>query len=137
MQTPCRGARSAAGQPGSSSLTLVQVFEQNIKKLRVTVWVEQNKQTKRETALSHDFWCCNVLVRNTPSKTGDLSCKGTKNQVRLSHWEVYLFRRQRSSTGPGAVGDSGLDGLSPPCFPPSSPCRQVERAAAKLTTPLQ
>lgn len=72
-----------------------------------------------ETALSCDLWCCNVLVRNSPSVTGDLFCKGTKNWVRLSHWEIYLLRRQRSSTGPWAAGERGLDGFTSRLSPSS------------------
>lgn len=129
--------RDHAGGHGQlqDSLEAVQVhvLEQNTKKSYITLWVEQNEWTKQQTALSCDFWGCNVLVRNAPSVTGDLFCKRTKNQVRLSHWEVYLFRRQRFSTGqlrewPGWIH---LPAVPPPAHAGD------KRAAAKLTTALQ
>lgn len=129
--------RDHAGGHGQlqDSLEAVQVhvLEQNTKKSYITLWVEQNERTKQQTALSCDFWGCNVLVRNAPSVTGDLFCKRTKNQVRLSHWEVYLFRRQRFSAGqlrewPGWIH---LPAVPPPAHAGD------KRAAAKLTTALQ
>lgn len=96
---------------------LSQCFEQNTKKLHMLVWVEQKKQTRKKKQLSYDSWCCNLLVRNPSSVNVDFLCKGTKNQEKPSHWEVYLFRRQPSLTGPWVAGDGGLDEFASPVSP--------------------
>lgn len=77
----------------------------------------EQEDKKKETVLSCSSWCCNVLVRNPSSRNGELLCKGTKNQERLSRWEVYLFRRRPSLTGPWVAEDSGLDEFASLVFP--------------------
>lgn len=69
--------------------SLVQVVEQNTKKLHMMGWVKQNKQMRKKKR-----FCPVILAAVKPlweilhQQMVDLLCKGTKNQERLSHWEV-------------------------------------------------